>query len=297
MRETPNILIAYNCSPCSDAALNDLRHAGLPAVVHALVLTVADIILLPSGDEGGEGGMPAIRIPVVERHAREKAEEAIKEARVCAERGAKRVKADFPGWEVKAEVECDFPAWAVIKMADRLGSDLGVVGGHRRSVARGRFILGSTSQRVLYEAPCSLRVARFSEDRRARPIRIVVGFDGLRHARAAVAAVASRAWPAGSGVRLVTVGRESGRNSRVAAVERLRAAGLDVSESGGPGDPARVPVREAEEWGADSIFVGTRGLRRSQRLLHGSVVSAVAARAQCSVEVARVAAGAGLNAD
>jgi len=47
-------------SPCSDAALNDLRRAGLPAVVHALVLTVADIILLSSGDEGGEdGGLPA----------------------------------------------------------------------------------------------------------------------------------------------------------------------------------------------------------------------------------------------
>lgn len=292
MREASKILIAYNGSPCSDAALNDLSRAGLPAVAQAVVLTVADIILLPSDGEGGEGDTPAVRIPEVERHAQEKAEKAIREARVCAERAAKRIKADFPGWEVTAEVECDFPAWAVIKKAGRQGSDLVVVGGHRHSLAGGRFILGSTSQRVLYEAPCSVRVARFPEDRRARPIRIVVGFDGSPHARAAVDAVASRDWPAGSGVRVVTAGREPGRISRVAAVERLRAAGLDVSESCGPGDPAHLLVGEAEEYGADSVFVGTRGLRRFQHLLHGSVASAVAARAHCSVEVTRMTGGA-----
>ncbi len=292
MKEVSKILIAYDGSACSDAALNDLRRAGLPTAVGVLVVTVADIILPPSDDELPDGDVLAVRIPEVERHAQEKAEKAIKEARAFAERAAERVRADFPGWEVKTEVDCDSPAWAVIKMADRLGADLVVVGSHRHSVAGGRLILGSTSQRVLYEARCSVRVARCSDGRRAGPIRIIVGYNGSQDAEAAVEAAASRAWPEGSEARVITAGDESGRDGRVGASERLRAAGLNVSEVGREGDPAHVLIKEAEGWGADSIFVGTRGLHGFQHLLHGSVASAVAARAQCSVEVVRPAGGA-----
>jgi nucleotide-binding universal stress UspA family protein len=59
---------------------------------------------------------------------------------------------------------------------------------------------------------------------------------------------------------------------------------LEVSREG---EPAYVLIKEAEDWGADSIFVGTRDLHGFQHLLQGSVSSAVAARAPCSVEVAR----------
>ena len=292
MKEVSKILIAYDGSACSDAALNDLRRAGLPAAVGVLVVTVADIILPPSDDELPDGDVPAVRIPEVERHAQEKAEKAIKEARAFAERAAERVRADFPGWEVKTEVDCDSPAWAVIKMADRLGADLVVVGSHRHSVAGGRLILGSTSQRVLYEARCSVRVARCSDARHEGPIRIIVGYNGSQDTEAAVEAAALRAWPGGSEARVITAGDESGRDGRVGASERLRAAGLNVSEVAREGDPAHVLIKEAEGWGADSIFVGTRGLHGFQHLLHGSVASAVAARAQCSVEVVRPAGGA-----
>ncbi|HEV2763730.1 MAG TPA: universal stress protein [Pyrinomonadaceae bacterium] len=285
------ILIAYDGSACSDAALRDLRRAGLPAVADAHVLTVADIILPPPDDELTDE--PAVRIPEVERHARVRAEKAEREARAVVERAAGRVREEFSGWRVRPEVECDAPAWAVIKTADRLGVDLVVVGSHRHSVAGGRLILGSVSQRVLYEAGCSVRVARCSEERREGPVRIVVGLNGTRQAEAAVEGAASRLWPEGSEARLVVAGEELDRDARDAAAERLRAAGLNVSEFTREGDPAHVLVQEAEQWGADSIFVGTRGLHGFQHLLHGSVASAVAARAQCSVEVVRPPEGAG----
>jgi nucleotide-binding universal stress UspA family protein len=54
-------------------------------------------------------------------------------------------------------------------------------------------------------------------------------------------------------------------------------------------DATRLLVREAEQWGADSIFVGARGLGRLGRLLLGSVSTAVVARAHCTVEVIRTA--------
>jgi nucleotide-binding universal stress UspA family protein len=52
-------------------------------------------------------------------------------------------------------------------------------------------------------------------------------------------------------------------------------------------DPKRLLISEAESWGADCIFVGAKGMGRVERFLTGSVSSAVAARAHCSVEVAR----------
>ena len=290
MKVLSKLLIAYDGSECSDAALRDLRRAGLPPAAEALVMTVADVILPPRDEELPD--VPAIRIPEVERHAQEKVGKAVKEARAFAERAAGRVRADFPGWQVKARIDCDAPAWAVIKAAGHVGADLVVIGSHRHSVAGGRLILGSTSQRVLYEAHCAVRVARCSEGGREGPVRIVVGFNGSQDAEAAVEAAAARAWPEGSEARLVTAGEASPPPARRAAAERLRAAGLDVSERDRDGDPAHVLIGEAEEWGADSIFVGTRGLHGFQHLLHGSVAAAVAARAQCSVEVARAAKGA-----
>jgi nucleotide-binding universal stress UspA family protein len=285
MKEVSKILIAYDGSACSDAALQDLRRAGLPAAAEAVVLTAADVILPPPDEELPDA--PAVRIPEVERYARAHAEKALKGARAFAESAAARVKADFPGWEVRAEADCDAPAWAVIKAADRMGADLVVVGSHRHSVVGGRLILGSVSQRVLYEARCSVRVARCSDVRREGPVRIIVGFGGSPDAEAAVDAVASRAWPAGSEARVSTAHAAPRPETRGVAAERLRAAGLNVSEVERDGDPAHVLIAEAEEWNADSIFVGTRDVHGFQHLLHGSISSAVAARAQCSVEVVR----------
>jgi nucleotide-binding universal stress UspA family protein len=71
------------------------------------------------------------------------------------------------------------------------------------------------------------------------------------------------------------------------AVARLHRAGLTASPILLEGDPRRALVDEAERWGADSIFVGARGLSAVERFLLGSVSAAVASRAHCSVEVVR----------
>jgi nucleotide-binding universal stress UspA family protein len=68
---------------------------------------------------------------------------------------------------------------------------------------------------------------------------------------------------------------------------KLRAAGLDASVEIRRGNPKDEIIEEAEGWGADSIFVGAKGMRGIDRLLIGSVSSAVSARAHCSVEIVR----------
>ena len=74
-----------------------------------------------------------------------------------------------------------------------------------------------------------------------------------------------------------------------AAVEKLREAGLRTMVVVKEEEPKALLLNEAEGWNADCIFVGARGVGRVERLLTGSVSSAVAARAHCSVEVVRIA--------
>ena len=71
------------------------------------------------------------------------------------------------------------------------------------------------------------------------------------------------------------------------AVNRLKGANLRVTHLVKLGDPKQLLVNEAERWGADCIYVGSHGLGRLDRILLGSVSSAVAARAHCSLEVVR----------
>jgi nucleotide-binding universal stress UspA family protein len=75
-------------------------------------------------------------------------------------------------------------------------------------------------------------------------------------------------------------------------VKELRAElenkGVTVSSAVVTGDPKRVLVQHAEEFGADCIFTGATGFSNPiERFLVGSVSAAVAARAHCSVEVVR----------
>jgi nucleotide-binding universal stress UspA family protein len=68
----------------------------------------------------------------------------------------------------------------------------------------------------------------------------------------------------------------------------LQAAGLRTMAEVIEGEPKSVLVRIAEEWRADCIFLGATGLsNRLERFLLGSVAGAVAARAQCLVEIVR----------
>jgi len=305
MHQRMKVLIGYDGSPCSDAALQDLQRTGLPAEVEALVLSVADVFLPPIPPPGSDSlDLPAIAsLKATHPHALH-ALEALEEAQALAQRAVERLRTLFPAWQVRAEAAADAPAWALIKKADAWQPDLVMVGSHGRS-ALGRLILGSVSQKVLAHARCSVRIARGRTDTSTAPVRLILGVDGSRHAEAAVGVVAQRRWPSGSEAKVVmaleslkiiparhfqaTAEEERVWAHKVVATtaETLRAAGLVVSTLVVDGDPKALLPREAERWQADSIFVGARGVRGVERFLLGSVSAAVAARAPCSVEVVR----------
>jgi nucleotide-binding universal stress UspA family protein len=285
------VLIAYDGSECADAALDDLRRAGLPEKAHAIVLSVVEHWLPPPSS-----------LELFESI------DYRQEMLAVARRAAARVREFLPGWFVEPLVGFGSPASVAIEKADEWRPDLIVVGSHGRT-APGRFFFGSVSQRLVHEAHCTVRVARGRVEEPNTPVRLIIGVDGSKGAEAAVDVVASRHWLQGSEARIVstlwripTVTSEpmlsqiaewiSGENARVkgmieSAERKLQAAGLVTSVVMKEEEPKRLLLSEAEGWGADCIFVGARGVGRLERLLIGSVSSAVAARAHCSVEVVR----------
>lgn len=298
------ILIAYDGSDCARDAIDDLRLAGLPKEAEAVVISVADVWLPPpSSYEMVEAAFEE-RVRAASEKRRERAQLAVEKVRELANQARDRILSTFPGWEVSVSACAGSPAWEIIQKADEWKPDLIVVGSHGRT-AVGRFFLGSVSQKVVNEARSSVRVARRPYIDISSPIRIVIGVDGSAGAEAAVCAVATRQWPEGSEARVVAAldlmmipplesleefnADEREWVSRIVAesAEKLRTAKLTVSSIIKSADPKRLIVEEAETWRAHSIFVGARGLRRIERFLIGSVSSAVAARAHCTVEIVR----------
>jgi nucleotide-binding universal stress UspA family protein len=300
------ILIAYDGSNCADAALDDLCRAGLPREAEVVVLSVADVYLLPRpmppSDEKRVRTAFDEQTTAARQQARAQAEQAVADARLLAIGASKRVQALFPVWDVHAEACADSPAWGIIKKVDEWQPDLVVVGTHGHS-ALGRFLFGSVSQKVVTEARCTIRIARGGVADNTSPVHLVIGVDGSPDADAALRTVTARVWPRGSEARMIAVldqamatavqwheegvvdAREGVQKIVETAAAQLHAAGLTVSSAVKEGDPKRVLIEEAEQWGADCLFVGARGLRRLERFLLGSVSTAVAARAHCSVEV------------
>lgn len=299
------ILIGYDGSACSDAAIDDLRKAGLPHHADALVLSAADVFLPASRD---------VRIPEAIKasihRSRAAARNQVKQATMSAKQASTKIKSMFPGWNVNSESGADSPAWAILKKAERWKPDLIVVGAHGHSNL-GRF-LGSVSQMVLTQTSRSIRVGRDSPRPKSKSLRVLIGIDGSPDSKATVQFILSRSWPSGAKFLLVSVIDpmkstfierlanirgfleqaldERGITGRMleSFAKKLRDRNKDVTCRIRKGDPRRVLVKEAEAWQADCIFVGARGLTHVKRFFIGGVSTAVAARAHCSVEVVRL---------
>ena len=310
------ILIAHDGSPSADAALVDLQRAGLPKEAEAVVVSVADIMMVPATPSYELAGQALMSRRVTSGlvNAQRQTELVLKDANEFASRARDQVRSYFPGWNVRTETLAGSAAWELISKANEWKPDLIVVGSHGRS-AVSRFILGSVSKKVVTDSDHSVRVARGNMERDVNtPPRVVIGVDGSTESEQAVRAVGSRVWPHGTEVRIVTVddsvstrrianilptaaemiGSSNEETARKAqqmaewAAAELRVIGLKVSVVMEKGDPRRVLIEQAEAWDADSIFVGGRRFNSAlERFQLGSVATALVTKAHCSVEVVR----------
>jgi nucleotide-binding universal stress UspA family protein len=309
------ILIGYDGSEYSDAALEDLQRAGLPRDSEVLIASVADLLMSSPelskiiGQAWTSTGV-AMELEKAQTHA----ERVTKDAEDAAARAKIRVQKIFPDGNVRAHVMMGTPAWVLIDVANKWNADLVVVGSQGRSALK-RLFLGSVSKRVVTDSHASVRVGRprLRKDADAPP-RLVIGVDGSPAAEHAIYAVGQRVWPSGTEVRLIAVDDGTRpariaarlpqaarminsyyheRDERVSAMldwakTELTAIGLDTSVVIKKGDPKKVILEQAAEREADTIFVGTRDFKSGlERFRLGSVSTAIVTNAPCSVEVVR----------
>ena len=265
--------------------------------------TVDEFAGIGSG-EGGHG-----------RRIRAYSRQALAEADEVAERGAQFLRKEFPAWRVRAESVLDDAAHGILQRAESWNADLVVLGTPDRSLL-GRILKGSVTQKVLHHCRTGVRVSRPRLAGRFRSRLLLLAMDGSAGSEQALRALAARRWAPDTVVRVVAaleasrsraglqaeegaVGLLPGKPARAvrrqafAWIEKkvesacgvLASAGLRAVPAIVAGEPRRVLMEECREWEAHALFMGARGLNPAARFVLGSVSSALASHAPCTVEV------------
>lgn len=280
-----NIVLAYDGSDCADKAIEGLRSAGIPDASEITVLSVSEWFPVPA--EAGVSGLTA-EMPLA------KDDEALR----LAEIGAERLREEHPTWNVQAEGCTGSAAHEIVCFAEEQKADLIVTGSHGRS-AVGRFFLGSVSHRIVTDAGCNVRISRYRDgEEKTSPPTIIIALDGSNYAQPIFDAVLNRQWPSATTFRIVSAAEYSDeaeeqemsghlQQLHVDIGERLKAKGFAVESviNTEMVHPREAILLEAERTGAECIVLGARGLTQIERFVLGSVSTAVAMQAHCSVEI------------
>lgn len=105
MSERMRLLLGYDGSSYADGALDDLRRAGLPREVEALVVSVGDALITPplASHEVIEKAFTSRRAETIIEQANKQASQSMEEANKLAVNTSERVRSFFPDWLVRAE--------------------------------------------------------------------------------------------------------------------------------------------------------------------------------------------------
>jgi nucleotide-binding universal stress UspA family protein len=293
------VLIAIDCSPASERVLDEVAARPWPEGTTFSVVNVVDV-------------QRFARFPALIEDAKREGERLVK---------AGTEKLSRLGHIALSEVITGFPRRAISENAKECHADLIMAGSHGHSTI-GRFLLGSVAQGILRTAPCSMEIVRSASGGPApssHPMKILLATDGSDCSVEAAHSVATRPWPNGTFIKVLSVeelifldGQMAGsplssvypqslleelttqaRNRASSAVETARQillrAGMKVLDDHAIelGEPRAVILDTAKTWGADLIVLGSHGRRGMDRFLLGSVSEAVAIHAHCSVEVVR----------
>jgi len=308
---TTKLLIPYDGSGYAHGALRELRSSGLPHNANVIIISVSEIFLPLI--EPAPTNPPDREVADYVRKHREQVERNVAEARSNASEAHEELIRYFPNWSIDVEVVSGSPAHEILQTAEKFKPDIIVVGERGLSSDQSTG-LGSTSQTVLSDAKCTVRITRpKAQVVNTRP-KIILGFDGSLGSMAAVKMVAARAWTIKPEIRLVIVtdpftllkpgrafdpipgmseGTMAGEEKWVEmmagpALSLLRDSGLSATVHSYSGNPRIILTREARTWDADTVFVGATSSTSLLRMYPlGCSALAIANRATCSVEVVR----------
>lgn len=182
------------------------------------------------------------------------------------------------GLSVQTSCEQGEPWETILRTALSVKADLIAVGEPESSVGKAKRALGSTAERVISQAPCSVLVAcgRIRDD--YRRARVAVGVDFSPHSVEAVRWARDVARAIGGEIAFIHVESPTGAGGLSTAarprLERLVVAeGLESSETSVhvvEGPVGSTLCQTVEGLGADLLFVGHRGEDRQRGETLGS---------------------------
>ena len=277
------IIVGTDGSPAARVACDLVAERDWPAGTHVVVLTAAS---------------PMVDLSGIAPPAGARAGTDLEAARAIAEAAAEGLRAR--GLSVEADVGIGDPASLLITSARERLADLIVVG-HRGRGPVASAVLGSVSAYLVDHAPCPVLVARGPTIS-----RMLLATDGTQSSMAIPRVL--HAWGAafrGLPVEVLCVAQRdefvtpwAGEPDEDAAIaEHVRIAehvademvelGWTAAAVVRSGEPAREIVRAGDEWRADLIVTGSRGIGPLRRIVAGSVGHDVLLHAHSSVLVVR----------
>lgn len=213
-----------------------------------------------------------------------------------------------------------FPGEEIVKTIYAQNVDLVVLGARGHSKTTG-FFLGSVSQWVVHEAPCSVLIGRKrpSENKKNGGMNLLLATDGSPDAEAAVDFLNTVGLPPDSQLiilhvvkgrgshtepmpatyrthqadwlqlsqDLIRIRRREGRTLLQKTRSALTGSELKIIERVAFGYEAQEILKAAKQARTDLIIMGSRGLTGFRRLFLGSVSDHVVHNAGCSVAVIR----------
>ena len=304
------ILIGYDGSPSSHDALYDLVNAGLPDNAQVRILLALNAIypiesIMPLGD--GVSFYPTNYKDLAENQKvlEKQAQVQVKEVRI-------KLLQLFPHWKITSKVVLDSAAHALISESETWHPHL-ICLGSRGWNAFGDLLLGSVAENVLKHAPCSVRLGKNPQRGKSQNQKLLIAYDGSINADEVIKKICTREWQLGTKAKLFAVSefqlqtdpisnaihKNAGQKNQLeftwpwmekkltSAQTKLEKRGIKTTFEIALGEPRRKILDESKKFHATTIFIGSRGLRGFQRFLVGSVSSAVASHATCSVEIVR----------
>ena len=291
------VMIAYDGSHGSDAAVEDLQFAGLPAEGQLLVVSVADVYAtsIPLQEE-----IRSLRKLVSDRVVGETVDYAHKET--CKVRGqavetasmaSDRIRTFLPRWSVWREAAVGDPESELLRRAEDWKPDLVLVGSNKRGTIE-RFFLTSISKAVAEKAACSVRIVTDQPTNTGGSPRLIAAADNMPDVGKLVGAIGRRRWPPGTAMDLLVVDDRHGPDQISAvyphakrifdqAVQPLTDAGLYVSVDFRSGLLKSALDDEVRDHCANTFFVA--GPNAGSPL--SEVAESLVTGAECTVEIVR----------
>ncbi len=307
-----NLLLAVDSSQNSSSATRFVEALRLPASSKLYLLYVEE----PQEELPGPDHFPRVLGEV-----REQLSQIRQKTMENARQLVNRLAAPFhvQGLEIHPVVVEGLPGAQILTAINQYQIDLVALGTKGLSGMK-RFLLGSVSEWVLYDAPCSVLVVRGGPQATAtsfRDLHVLLAMDGSSDSREAVALLKTLKLPKSSRltilhvvekpVALITLAwvsaqmdatefaeecRRTGRQAGAQLLEEtqrdLMGEELEVETKLTEGHPADEILKAAQDVQANLIVVGSRGMTELRRVMMlGGVSHKVVRHAECSVLVVR----------